>query len=79
MTVQTVVVWDPLVSQEVKDILDAAAAQAALEGKTDNIPEQSDPPAPVTTVRTWTTLADAEEWIALVTLYNPVSATIVQG
>jgi hypothetical protein len=79
MTVQTVVVWDPLVSQEVKDIFDAAAAQAALDGKTDNVPEKSDLPPPVTTVRNWTTVADAEEWIALVTPYNPVSATIVQG
>ena len=79
MTIQTVIVWDPIVSQEVKDIFDAAAAQAALEGKTDNQPEKSPLTAPCTTVRTWTTLADAEEWIAFIQPYNPVSATIVQG
>jgi hypothetical protein len=79
MTVETVVVWDPLPSQEITDILDAAAAAAALEGKTDNVPEKSEPPAPLTVVRNWTTLADAEEWIALVEQYNPVSATIVQS
>ena len=78
MTVQTVVIWDPVVSQEVKDIFDTAAAQAALEGKTDNMPEKSPLPAPVTIVRTWTTLADAEEWIAFVAPYNPISSTIVQ-
>jgi hypothetical protein len=76
MTIQTVIVWDPIVSQEVKDIFDAAAAQAALEGKTDNLPEKSPLPAPVTTVRNWTTLADAEEWVLFVEEYNPISATI---
>jgi hypothetical protein len=78
MAIQTVIVWDPIVSQEVTDILKSAAAAAALEGKTDDLPENSPPPAPITVVRNWTTLADAQDWIALVTTYNPVSATIVQ-
>lgn len=78
MTIQTVITWDPFVSPEVKAIFDAAAEQAKLEGKTDDLPERSpgDNP-PGTTVRTWTTLADAEAWIAFVQPYGPVSATIV--
>jgi hypothetical protein len=79
MTIQTVITWQPIVSPEVKDIFDAAAEQAKLEGKTDDLPEKSvqgDPPTN-TTVRTWTTLADAQDWIAFVTPYGPVSATIV--
>jgi hypothetical protein len=81
MTIQTVITWDPIVTAEVKAIFDAAAEQAKLEGKTDNLPEKStegDPPRN-TTVRTWTTLGDAQDWIAFVTPYGPASATIVQG
>ena len=74
MTIQTVIVWDPVVTPEVKEIFDNAAAQAALEGKTDNLPTKT--PLPATTIRNWTTLADAQDWIAFVLPYNPVSADI---
>jgi hypothetical protein len=54
------------------------AEEMHLAGKTDNIkvvvPVDNNTKVQVT--RTWTTLADAEEWILFVEQYNPVSATI---
>lgn len=54
------------------------AEEMHLAGKTDNIKvvvivgETNE----TQVTRTWTTLADAEEWILFVEQYNPVSATI---
>jgi hypothetical protein len=54
------------------------AEEMHLAGKTDNIKDvvlvDDDTKAQVT--RTWTTLADAEEWLLFVEEYNPISATI---
>ena len=79
MTIQTVVTWNPPASQECTDACAAAAAQAALEGKTDNKPIRNPVPPPYTVSLTWTTLTDAEDWIAFVLQYGPVSATIINS
>ena len=79
MTIQTVITWDPQASRECIDACAAAAAQAALEGKTDNKPLKGPLPPLYTVTRTWTTLTDAEDWIAFVSQYGPASATIINS
>ena len=81
MTISTNVVWtDNTPTQSKIDEINAQAATMASEGKTDNIPIFQ-PEVPIsgqrTVVRTWTTTADAEEWIAFVLTYNPISAEII--
>lgn len=79
MTISTIVVWDPLLDPADVTAIDAKAAEMQAEGKTDNVPVISNPPyPPKTTTRTWTTVADAEEWIVFVENYSPASATIEQ-
>jgi hypothetical protein len=73
----TIVVWaadtpGPEADQIVRD----KAAQMALEGKTDDVAIRETVGTEQVTTRTWTTLADAEEWILFVEQYSPVSATI---
>jgi hypothetical protein len=73
----TIVVWTlETPGPEAGAIIGAQAAEMALAGKTDNTPVEVDIGEQRTFTRTWTTLADAEEWIAFVEQYNPVSATI---
>jgi hypothetical protein len=79
MTISTIVTWDPLLVETSVDEINAKATAMAAEGKTDNIATHNEPPhPPMITVRTWTTMADAEEWIAFVESYSPASATIQQ-
>ena len=73
----TIVVWDAgTPGLEVSDAIQAQASQMALDGKTDNNPIKEEVGTEHIITRTWTTLADAEEWIAFVEQYTPVSATI---
>jgi hypothetical protein len=80
MTISTIVTWSALLGDEILTTVEAKAAEMAAQGKTDNIPvsnpEQDWPP--IVTTRTWTTVADAEEWVAFVETYGPQSATIEQ-
>ena len=81
MTTSTEVVWalGTPIQSEGEEVQTQAAAMA-MQGKTDDIPiiEQNVPLENQRTVtRTWTTTADAEEWVAFVLTYNPVSAAIV--
>jgi hypothetical protein len=81
MTISTETVWagpTPSASQAAE--IEAQAAAMASQGKTDNAVtvQQGVPISGERTVtRTWTTTADAEEWIAFVLTYNPVSVEIV--
>ena len=81
MTVSTNVVWiygEP--NQADGATIAAQAAPMASEGKTDDVmTKQENTPVTgqYTVGRTWTTTADAEEWVAFVLTYNPVSAGIV--
>ena len=75
----TVVVWNAYTpSEEDAILINNKAAEMQLEGKTDNEPiiVITEPGHVTHTTRTWTTLADAEEWILFVEQYTPVSATI---
>jgi len=81
MTTSTEVVWTDTTPTEsqVAEIA-AQAATMASQGKTDDVyTVQQDIPTvgQRTVTRTWTTTADAEEWVAFVLTYNPVSAAIV--
>ena len=75
----TIVLWahDSLTPEQGAEINDHAE-QMHLAGKTDNVKivviVDDDNKTQVT--RTWTTLADAEEWLLFVEGYGPVSATI---
>lgn len=81
MTISTNVVWtDTTPGQTQADEIQAQAAVMAAQGKTDDVftVQQGEPTSGQrTVVRTWTTTADAEEWVAFVLTYNPVSAAIV--
>jgi hypothetical protein len=81
MTISTVVVWgENAPTQSQADEICAQAATMASQGKTDDVPliQQNTPLANQKTVtRTWTTTADAEEWVAFILTYNPVSAEII--
>jgi hypothetical protein len=52
------------------------AEEMQLAGKTDNNPTKITTDTTIQVTRIWTTLADAEEWLAFVEQYSPVSATI---
>jgi hypothetical protein len=81
MTTSTDLVWEnntPTESQTTEILAQAAAMTSA--GKTDGtytVQQEVPVPGQRTTTRTWTTTADAEEWVAFVLTYNPVSAEIV--
>ena len=81
MTISTEVVWTDTTPTESQGAeIQAQAAAMATQGKTDDVytVEQDVPTVGQRTVtRTWTTTADAEEWVAFVLTYNPVSAAIV--
>ena len=81
MTISTDVVWaDTTPTQTQADEIQAQSAAMAAQGKTDDVftVQQGVPISGQRTVtRTWTTTADAEEWVAFVLTYNPVSAAIV--
>ena len=63
-------------SSEIMTIIDNKADEMQLAGKTDNNPIKEEGLTEQTVSRTWTTIADAEEWIVFVEQYGPDSATI---
>jgi hypothetical protein len=75
----TIVTWTigKLTAEQNKEITDHAE-QMHLAGKTDNVKVavEVDDDTNIQITRTWTTLADAEEWLLFVEGYGPVSATI---
>jgi hypothetical protein len=83
MTTTTKVVWGiEQPTPEEQDQLYAKAAEMATAGKTDGILtiENATPTfSEHTGVRHFTTVADAEEWIAFSLQYNPVSTEIIPG
>jgi hypothetical protein len=78
MTTSTLVTWhaaDPNSTDGTAIWNQAALMQS--EGKTDNEKVRTDlPNGDYVITRTWTTPADADEWIAFIQAYNPVSAVI---
>jgi len=81
MTISTNVVWAGTTpTQTQSDEIQAQSAAMAAQGKTDDVFTQQIG-VPIsgqrTVTRTWTTTADAEEWVAFILTYNPVSAAIV--
>ena len=64
----TRVVWNPIPSEEIRAQFRDMAAQMAADGKTDGTFVADPPPVPetgpYTIVREWTTVQDAEAWIA---------------
>jgi hypothetical protein len=73
----TIVTWNTTtLTEEIIAAIDAQATQMALDGKTDDNPTRESTENTNTAIRVWTTMADAEEWIAFVEQYNPISATI---
>ena len=79
MTVATTTIWMPVLDVETQEIMSVHAQTLADQGKTDNIKQSTMIPGGVSVRRIWTTVEDAEEWIAFVEQYNPESATIVQS
>jgi hypothetical protein len=82
--VTTTIVWDPLLSPTDDAALQAIAKQFFLEGRAVSEFGISSPvlggtkynTAPMTVLRSWTTLEDAEAWVEIVNRYNPHSVTI---
>jgi hypothetical protein len=73
----TILVWAPETPDSAASTsLNNHAAEMQLAGKTDNDPVKVEVPAGLQVTRTWTTLADAEEWILYAEQFTPVSATI---
>lgn len=78
MTTSTLVTWHPLDPNgaDGQAIYNKAALMQS-EGKTDNVKVRTDlPNGDYVITRTWNTPADADEWIAFVLAYNPVSAVL---
>jgi hypothetical protein len=82
--VTTTIVWDPLLSPTDDAALQAIARQFFLEGRavsefglsSPNIGGIKNNVAPMTTLRSWTTVEDAQAWVEIVNRYNPQSVTI---
>ena len=73
----TIVAWTlGTPGAEISAIIDDKAGEMQLAGKTDNNPIKVTTDTTEQVTRTWTTLADAEEWIVFVEQYSPASATI---
>ena len=81
MTTTTRTAWGigaPTLEQ--RDQLVAQATAMAAAGKTDGVYTVEDAiPTLIqhTAVRTWTTVADAQEWITFVSQFNPDSTEII--
>jgi len=80
MSTSTEVVWQVgTPSSTDQSAIHVQAETMASEGKTDNVAvDQLNVPevGQLTVTRTWTTTADAEEWVAFILTYNPISAEI---
>jgi hypothetical protein len=80
MTISTLVSWPQPLGVAQMSQVNSKIAEMVAAGKTDGIfthnPETEQPPIIIT--RTWTTVVDAEEWVAFVEQWNPLSATIQQ-
>jgi hypothetical protein len=82
--VTTTIVWDPLLNSTNDAALQAIAKQFFLEGRavseygitSPNLGGIKNNVAPMSVLRSWTTLEDAEAWVEIVNRYNPQSVTI---
>jgi hypothetical protein len=73
----TILLWaDGSLTREQDAEINNHAEEMHLAGKTDDIKVVVDNGNITQVTRTWTTLADAEEWVLFVEGYNPISATI---
>ena len=79
MTVKTVITYQPAAGPTARDIIQAQCEIWASQGKTDGVKTTEDIlPNGVIITRHWTTLADAEEYVAFVTPYNPTNIEITE-
>jgi hypothetical protein len=80
MTISTLVSWPGPLGEAQTSQINSKIEEMVAAGKTDGIlthnPFSEQPPIIVT--RTWTTVVDAEEWVAFVEQWNPLSAAIQQ-
>ena len=72
----TTLTWGSNLTPEITAQIENKSAEMATQGKTDNIPVIVQTTPNLVVDRTWTTLADAEEWVAFVEQFSPISATI---
>lgn len=73
----TIVIWaNGTPTSEAEILLTNKAAEMQSQGKTDNNPLKNHEETQYQVTRTWTTVADAEEWIVYVEQFGPISATI---
>jgi hypothetical protein len=76
--ITTHVTWNKNVTEEERAAIDKRLEQMILENKTDGIGSwTSDSEYGRTLERNWSTVEAAEEWIAFITTYSPVSAQII--
>lgn len=73
----TILLWtNGSLTTEQNTQIQLKAQEMKVAGKTDDDPIRVQLETEYQFTRTWTTLANAEEWIAFIEPYNPVSATI---
>ena len=79
MTVQTQVTWVQTTPQETVALVEAKGNELTAKGKEIGTAVLTTDPENLqtTAVRTWIDEATAQEWIAFVKVYNPVSAVIL--
>ena len=73
----TIVLWTPTaLTEEQIQLINNKAAEMQLAGKTDGQKIVTTVGNEIQVTRTWTTLADAQEWEVFVEQYAPDSVTI---
>jgi hypothetical protein len=73
----TIVLWAPTaLTEEQSQLINNKAEEMRLEGKTDGVKVVATVGDEIQVTRTWTTLADAQEWEVFVEQYTPDSVTI---
>jgi hypothetical protein len=79
MTIQTQVTWVQTTPQETVALVEAKGNELTAQGKEigEAVVTLNPRNSQTTTVRTWIDEATAQEWIAFVQVYNPVSAVIL--
>jgi len=77
MTVRTQTIWNLPQDPAAKAACDARAAELAAQGKQVSNPYVIMEETQATVNRFWTDTATAEEWVAYVLTFNPVSSAVI--
>jgi hypothetical protein len=79
MTVKTLITYQTYENATLRDAIQAQVYEWQRQGKTDgNVVFEKVHPDGLLVTRTWTTLADAEAYVAFVTPYNVTNIEIQQ-